>query len=242
MGPLEKSSCLLVLAALAAPLSAQARHDTCYAAFVGGELQESGGTGWNHGEWICYPETGWWTQWFYAGRPDPERCKEIHFRIRIGPVLVGPPTDRLASLAINWSHLEFPQTGPGGPPPMPDQEWAIDRRVIFGELGPVWIDLEIPQTGPGGPPPMPDQECTVQRRVVLSEQDPSYIEIRTVAPFVIEEYNPEWVSIGVTFNPSYEGELLIDGEIWHECVPEPATVLLLCGAAATALWRRERRR
>jgi len=97
-------------------------------------------------------------------------------------------------------------------------------------------------TGPGGPPRTPDQECTVEPRVVFSEQDPSCIEIRTVAPFVIEGFHPEWVSIDVTFNPTYEGELLADGEICHECAPEPATVLLLCGAAAMVLWKRRPRR
>jgi len=201
---LQKVLCLLLVAAFAAPSSAEAKHDEFYAVFVGETLYEGGGTGWNGGEWIWYPQTGWWNQWFYDGRPDPERWKKIDFRIRIEPALPDVGTDQRVALAINWSNLEFPQTGPDGRPPMADQEWAIERRVIFDEL------VSLP------------------------------IEIRSEVPFVIEEYNPEWVSIDVMVDQAAGDELLIDGEIWHECVPEPATMGLLAIAGLVLIRRRRR--
>ena len=68
-------------------------------------------------------------------------------------------------------------------------------------------------------------------------------------PFVIEEYNPEWISIDVRvidqsgiLQQSPEGDLVqLTGQIAHECVPEPSAALLL-GLAAGGLVIRRRRR
>jgi len=47
-------------------------------------------------------------------------------------------------------------------------------------------------------------------------------------------YNPEWVSVDILA----EGATVTNGVITHECVPEPATLGLLCLAAGPLLRRR----
>ena len=74
---------------------------------------------------------------------------------------------------------------------------------------------------------------------------------------MIPDYNPEWVSIDVRVYaweeiempgplpedpPMFEWvpmQVNIDGDIWHECVPEPATLaLMLFGGLALLRCRR----
>lgn len=206
-----KVLCVLVVAALAVPAVAQPRMDEFNGRiFPTGDpamptMMEGGGSGWNNGQWIYYPQTDWWNQWFYDGRPDPDRWKEIFYNIELMPA--GMPGD-IVEIVINWSNLEFPETGPLGRPPMPEEEWAIERsEIIF--------------SGPVGDEP---------------------IFIWNDRPFIIPDYNPEWVSIDVRlldWTGQSEG-VLIGGWIEHECVPEPATLGLLA-LGGLALVRRRRR-
>ncbi len=129
-----KVLCVLVVAALAVPALAQQRMDNFNGRiFPTGDVamptgMEGGGSGWNNGEWIYYDQTNWWNQWFYDDPPDPRRWKEIFFNIELMPA--GMPGDWV-EVAINWSNLEFPETGPDGRPPMPEDEYGIEREIIF---------------------------------------------------------------------------------------------------------------
>ena len=90
-------------------------------------LRGGGGSGWNGGEWIFYPdapEGDWWNQWFYDDPPDPTRWKEITYDIDI-------TGQGFITVAINWSTLLFPETGTGGPPPLP---------YLFDPTGGGWIE------------------------------------------------------------------------------------------------------
>ncbi|MBN1256815.1 MAG: PEP-CTERM sorting domain-containing protein [Planctomycetes bacterium] len=51
----------------------------------------------------------------------------------------------------------------------------------------------------------------------------------------IREFNPEWISIDVMGT-----DVVISGEIWHECVPEPATLSLLALGGLAVLARRRK--
>ena len=56
-------------------------------------------------------------------------------------------------------------------------------------------------------------------------------------PYVLPvDYNPEWVSIDVRGT-----NVMITGQITHECIPEPATVALLALGGGVALLRRRRK-
>ena len=197
------------------------KHDTFSVTLYGDNwLFEGDGTGWSPaggpGEWIHYDQVqpDWWNQWFYNDPPDGTRWKEISYDISIDAFVGDGFSDTFVEVALNWSTVDFPETGPGGPPPMPEQEQFIERHVIY--------------SGPG-----------------LAES--------IVGDYVIPDYNPEWVSIDVWVDAWAEIEIggdpdggpdggpdgnppefdwvpvdvQISGDIWHECVPEPATLGLL---------------
>lgn len=188
-------------------------HDTFSVTLQGdNEYVSGGGTGWSaaggEGDWIYYGQTDWWNQWFYNDPPDETRWKEISYDISVDsfPIYGFGSLDITVDIALNWSTVDFPQTGPGGPPPMPEQEQFIERHVIYS-------GSEL--TGP------------------------------IVGDYVIPDYNPEWVSIDVRvyaweyfsasivtlsgggFGAPEPVDVVISGDIWHECVPEPATIGLL---------------
>ncbi len=100
------------------------------------------GTGWNGGQWIEYPNTGWWNQWFYDDPPDATRWKEIHYDIDLLVQVVGVES---IEVAINWSTMAFPESGPCGPPPIPpltpaEEDEFIVREVIFS--GTIYAPIE----------------------------------------------------------------------------------------------------
>ena len=103
-------------------------------------FSDGGGSGFNDGTgvqgtpWYYYDNTDWYNQWFYDDPPDPTRWKEITYDIVIETLGFNDVT-----IALNWSTLAYPETGPDGPPPLPpldpatEQEW-IRREVIFNDI------------------------------------------------------------------------------------------------------------
>jgi hypothetical protein len=143
---------------LATSAWAQAHHEG-FTGIIGpgNVLIGGGGSGWNNGEWINYPQTNWWNQWFYDDPPDPKRYKVIDYTLSLDPQ--APGTVTFLDIAINWSTLDFPISGPDGAPPMPDQERYIERGVIFSggvnsttvldghfiipDFNPEWVSIDI---------------------------------------------------------------------------------------------------
>jgi PEP-CTERM motif-containing protein len=157
--------------------------------------------------WFYYgnaPGNPFWNQWWYDDPPTWDRWKEITYDITIeswplDPQSPPPEADRVI-VALNWSNMEYPETGQPGPPPNADQEWAIERKLIFD--GPV------------------------------SSGD--VVQFSSDVPFIIPDYNPEWVSIDVWveyMNPEPVNRIEIFGGIKHECIPEPSTLCLLAAGA-----------
>ena len=154
-----KLICVLAVAAFAVPALAEPKVGSAIIVLSpDNQYLDGNGSGWGEGEWIYYDQTGWWNQWFYDDPPDPRRWKEISYEIRITPWSWSGPPERV-EMAINWSTLEFPSTGPDGRPPMPDQELVIQREVIFSgpvdrmiyfdgslqirEYNPEWVSIDV---------------------------------------------------------------------------------------------------
>ena len=131
--PLGTCVAVVLLLALALPASAEKIDESFFVQMESDNtvvVAESGGTGWNGGEWFPYPyATGetWWNQWFYDHPPDPTRYKVMTYDIEIS----GEGEIPFAEVALNWSTLAFPETGPDGPPPMAEDEQFIGREIIF---------------------------------------------------------------------------------------------------------------
>ena len=91
--------------------------------------------------WTFYPNAPgnpWWNQWWYDDPPNPLRWKEIFYDITIeswpfDPTNPPPNSDQVL-VAINWSNMQYPETGPLGTFPSPEEEWAIEREVIFNGM------------------------------------------------------------------------------------------------------------
>jgi len=210
-----------MLASLAFPAAAEVRHGDFWIELnPDNSFKDGGGSGYDGGQWYEYDNNtpSWWNQWYYNDPPDPDRWKEITYNILIdfptdppgggGETLV--QDEYYVEIALNWSTLAFPESGPLGPPPIPpltpaEEALYLDRFVIFAN----WVMAPTPVIG----------------------------------NYEIPDFNPEWVSIDVRVdpvlwtNPDY---VIVSGDIWHECVPEPATIGLL-GAGVLALLRRRKR-
>jgi hypothetical protein len=121
------------------------------------------GTGVQGTPWYYYPNTNWYNQWFYDDPPDPDRLKEIHLDLDITGL-------GLVTIAVNWSTMDFPESGPSGAPPIPpltvdEENNYIYRHVIFDGF-------------------------------VEATTAPEHI----TKDILILYYNPEWVSIDVIAN------------------------------------------
>jgi len=216
---------LVLVAVLAGPAWAQVgelREDSFYGEFEGWNdyvAGSGGGTGWNNGEWIFYSETDWWNQWFYNDPLDMTRWKLIEYDIWVDPTLPeGQPIPGFVDVVLNWSTPDYPPTGPDGDPPMPTQEQWIERSLTIAS----------------GPNELPWEEH---------------------GSYIIPDFNPEWVSIDVYVESNQWVDLgqgdemvplpvYISGDIRHQCIPEPSTIVLLAmgalGLVAFA-WRRRKR-
>lgn len=225
--------CLLALAI--APAQAQPKEDLFWAELGGGpdnwnELLAGGGSGFimpdDTGPWFLYediegtdlgqtdpwgntnPVPGWWNQWYYDDPPDPTRWKEITVGFQYG--LADARINGFASIIINFTTLDRPETGPNGQPPLPGEDEYIGR-VEVGEISLAEGDQGV-YTFDG------------------------FYDLRQYET----DFNPEWVSIDIVgYNMLFSGPDQ-PGSFIHECVPEPATMLLLAMGGLGVLIRRRR--
>jgi len=179
---------------------------------------ESGGTGYDgngdgHGDWVYYPNTGWTNQWFYNAPLDMTRYKEIYYDIQIDPLDPGMPSQ--LTLVVNWSSPLYPN-GTGAPP----------------------LDMieDPPGSGLYRPIALTEEEEWIVRDVELWYGPVPAAGVRLtnvgMAPIYVP-YNPEWVSVDIM---GYN--LDMSGTIWHACLPEPASVVLLSLASLALIRRR----
>ena len=191
----------------------------------GNELVEGGGSGWRDPEsqrqWFLYNEdttqpNPWWNQWFYDDPPTWDRMKHIEYTILVDPLLTDSEPLKpniTVGVALNWSTMKYPETGPDGPPPMPDAEWAIERYIVFYED---WLE-------PGKP-------YQVTGEYDILDFNPEWVSIDVWAEAWDVDEAGNVISLPVQ----------ITGEVYHECIiPEPATLSLLAFGGLALLRRRK---
>ncbi|MBN1588143.1 MAG: PEP-CTERM sorting domain-containing protein [Pirellulales bacterium] len=205
-----------LLVFLAAPVSAAVHYDDFTASIAPDGVVTGGGTGWNDGEFVYYPLTGWYNEWFYDDPPDPTRWKWITYDISVVP---GPTLDpdRIIEIAINWSTMLYPENP--AQPPLYDASWTL----------PYENDLIVRHTIYEGP---------VTEAICLRS-----LEIEPNGQIIIPDFNPEWVSIDIRQiedgDPGILEPITLVGCITHACVPEPSTVvMLLLGVLGLMIARR----
>ena len=152
--------------------------------------------------------SGWFAQWYYDHPFDDTRWKQIHI---VGQI-TGQNDNTYGAVAVNWST-------------------------------PVW-SLKIPHpTTPPLPPLSGAQESMyIQRQVILPYGKLDMLDPIPIDMYVdVPDYNPEWVSIDVMCGSGgggYQGTILFNGTISHECIPEPATMSLLALGGLALLKRK----
>jgi len=167
-------SAAAVLVFLATPAFAAPTVDTFSVTLIDNNQFFSGhGSGYNDGNgekgtpWYYYENTDWWNQWFYDDPPDPTRWKEITYDISINSASLSNPR---VTIALNWSTLAYPESGPDGPPPLP---------VLFDSPY-EWLE-----------------DVFIVREVIYDEVLDFGESYNITGTFIIPDYNPEWVSIDV---------------------------------------------
>ena len=109
-----------------------------------------------------------------------------------------------------------------------------------------WTSMSYPASGPpldGGSPPLPplgtEEDLYIVRDYVVYD---GFIEGSRgfTGTFTIPDYNPEWVSIDV-MGYGIETDILVSGEIQHECIPAPGAILLGSIGVGFVGWLRKRR-
>lgn len=156
------------------------------------QVVTSSGSGYNNGAWYYYPNTNWWNVWFYDHPFDANRQKIISGSINIQPRHIASPAS--AEVVLNWSTPLWPGFPGTLRPPLPAD---VPTPAIEA--------LNIMRSEP----------------LFIGTVGPTGVQIN-IADYIIEGYNPEWLSVDVRGS-----NLNITGTLNHVCFkpetcpPEP---------------------
>jgi len=111
-------------------------------------------------------------------------------------------------------------------------------EVVVNWSTPLWPDPAVPPIPGMLPPGLPEEDFIVREAVIWN--GPVDIGKTLEGTIIIDQYNPVWVSIDVRATPlTGLSTFNIAGHIYHECLPEPATLGLLA-VGGLALLRKRR--
>ncbi|MEN8126639.1 MAG: PEP-CTERM sorting domain-containing protein [Planctomycetota bacterium] len=192
-------------------------------------LIEGWGTGWNGGEWNLYDQaptvpSAWWNQWFYDDPPDDARMKHIEYGFTVIPsqsIDAAVSTYNInVAVALNWSNMGYPETGPDGSPPMATQEQYIEREIVL-------YDDDF----------LPNMAYEYLGEYDIPDYNPEWVSIDV---WVEARGWNTWTdpATGMTYTEEFLLPVEVSGWIEHVClIPEPSTMILL-GFGALALLKK----
>lgn len=161
-------------------------------------------------QWVYYQNTNWWNTWFYDHPLDYRKWKEFSLDMT---VLSQSSMPIFLEVAINYSTDVYSLTGPTVGPPLPPLDPLAEEA---------WVGRYVVFAGDVLPGPV---------------TEPYHFKGRLPVP-----YNPEYVSIDV--RPPTGGTIMevveLNFILWHNCVPEPATLGLVALGVAAMFCRRVR--
>ena len=123
---------------------------------------EGGGGGHGGGRWYHYPNSGWYTQWFYNGPFNPHAYKTIEWSVRVQPI--NSYAASRITIAVNWTTDQWKSDQN---PPLPSdfsghpgrEAELIRRKVVYegpvtGAVGrggsfrieeycPTWVSIDV---------------------------------------------------------------------------------------------------
>jgi len=159
------------------------------------------GTGYNNGEWYEYPNYGWWNVWLYDHPYDNARNKIISATFDIQPYNPELPVD--VTIVYNWSTGNWTGWPEVPRPPLPEDVPTI----------------EIEDEMIGRSEPLYQFQGTIGQREVITNE------------FVIEDFNPEWLSIDVMGS-----NFILNANINHVCFKEYSEPVIEGGILKVGDW------
>ncbi len=127
-----------------------------------GEILRGTGTGFNHGTWYYYPQTGQLVQWFFNGSIDRDGKKVVEVDLTIRTL--DPQQSSHVEATLNWTKTSWPETQSG--PPLPEtqspgpaaqyieetllfprtdvrQSLFLNTPVEIADFCPQWVSIDI---------------------------------------------------------------------------------------------------
>ena len=148
----------------------------------GGVPLEWFGTGYENGTWYEYPNYGWWNVWLYDHPFDNSRSKYVRMELDVMPMNPDFPMD--VTVVYNWSTGNWTGWPEVDRPPLP-----------LDVIDPIIEDQLIVRSDPI----YEYQGVFAQRELIVNE-------------FVIDGYNPEWLSIDVMGS-----NFVMNANVHHVC-------------------------
>ncbi len=122
-----------------------------------GQFVTGSGTGAYGSGWYYYPQTNWYTIWFYDDPFDSTRKKEMYIEFTVGKF--DPALPSQVTIAANWSTPEWSAEGDDGPPlPGTDENRYIVRQILLSapdlqghftfefdvnDYNPEWVSIDV---------------------------------------------------------------------------------------------------
>lgn len=95
-----------------------------------GQVIAGQGSGYERGSWYYYPNTDWWSQWFYNGRHNPDGKKVVTVHLDIATFDPTSGAGSYAEVALNWTTADWRSDAEAPPLPHDIRSLAHETQLI----------------------------------------------------------------------------------------------------------------